>query len=102
MIQKRGTSTTALASRGEERQRCYDEHNHQEWLPYWGRSLPSKLSGVLLPSTRALGRVPLTGEVDKAETEGACSPVSLEEATNEQFAHQQPRCEIGKVLTPEG
>jgi hypothetical protein len=28
--------------------------------------------------------------------------VSLEEDTNQQFTDQQPRCEIGKVLTAEG
>jgi hypothetical protein len=22
----------------EESQTCYDEHNHKEWIPYWGRS----------------------------------------------------------------
>src|SRR5215216_2688489 len=31
------------------------------------------ISSVLPPSTRALGHVPLTGEVDKPQTEGACS-----------------------------
>jgi hypothetical protein len=56
---------------------------------------------VLLPSTRAIGRVPLTGEVDKPRRKER-APVSPEEATNERFADQQPRCEIGKVRTAEG
>src|SRR5215204_7383276 len=58
-------------------------------------------SGVLLPSTRAFGRVPLTGEVDKPRRKER-APVTQEEDTNEQFADQQPRCEIGKTLTAEG
>src|SRR5215216_5016681 len=84
----------------EERQWCYYEHNHKMWLPYWGRSLPAN-SGVLLPSTRALGRVPLTGEVDQPRRKERAL-VPPEEETNEQFADLQPRCEIGKVLTAEG
>jgi hypothetical protein len=56
---------------------------------------------VLLPSTRAFGHVPLTGEVDKP-TRKERAPVSPEEDTNEQFADQQPRCEIGKTLIAEG
>ena len=58
-------------------------------------------SGVLLPSTRALGRVPLTGEVDKPRRKKR-APVSPEKDTNEQFADQQPRCEIDKTLIAEG
>jgi hypothetical protein len=69
------------------------------WLPYWGRSLPA-ISGVLLPSTRAFGRVPLTGEVDKPRRKER-APVFPED-TNEQFANQQLRCEIGKTLMAEG
>ena len=57
-------------------------------------------SGVLLPSTRAFGRVPLTGEVDKPRRKER-APVSPDD-TNEQFADQQPRCDIGKVLIAEG
>ena len=29
---------SALAYRDEESQRCYAEHNHKVWVPYWGRS----------------------------------------------------------------
>jgi hypothetical protein len=58
-------------------------------------------SGVLLPSTRAFGHVPLTSEVDKS-TGMERAPVAQEEDTNEQFADQQPRCEIGKTLPAEG
>jgi len=58
-------------------------------------------SGVLLPSTRAFGCVPLTGEVDKLQRKER-APVSLEDETNEKFADQQPRCEIGKIRTAEG
>src|ERR671910_439407 len=57
--------------------------------------------GVLPPSTRAFGRVPLTGEVDKPRRKER-APVAQEEDTNEQFAEQQPRCEIGKTLIAEG
>jgi hypothetical protein len=56
--------------------------------------------GALPPSIRAFGRVPLTGEVDKPRRKER-APVSPED-TNEQFADQQPRCEIGKVLIAEG
>jgi hypothetical protein len=72
---------------------------------------------VLLPSTRAFGRVPLTGEADKPRRKERAL-VAPEEDTNEQlftdqlftdqlftdqlFTDQQPRCEIGKVLTAEG
>jgi hypothetical protein len=56
---------------------------------------------VLLPSTRAFGHVPLTGEVDKP-TRKERAPVSPEKDTNEQFAEQQPHCEIGKTLIAEG
>ena len=69
------------------------------WLPYWGRSLPA-ISGVLLPSTRAFGRVPLTGEVDKPRRKERA--LVFPEDTNEQFANQQLRCEIGKTLMAEG
>ena len=58
-------------------------------------------SGVLLPSTRAFGHVPLTGEVDKSRGMER-APVAQEEDTNELFADRQPRCEIGKALTAEG
>ena len=57
-------------------------------------------SGVLLPSTRAFGHVPLTGEVDKPRGKER-APVAQEDA-NEQFADQQPRCAIGKTLIEEG
>ena len=51
---------------------------------------------MLLPSPRAFGRVPLTGEVNKPRRKKR-APVSSED-TNEQFADQQPRCEIAKTL----
>src|SRR5215212_10616470 len=54
------------------------------------------ISGVLSPSTRAFGRVPLTGEVDKPRRKERAS-VAQEVDTNE-----QPRCEIDKILTAEG
>src|SRR5215212_10114794 len=58
-------------------------------------------SGVLPPSTRAFGRVPLTGEVDKPRRKER-APVAQKVDTNEQSADQQPRCEIGKVRNSEG
>jgi hypothetical protein len=59
------------------------------------------VSGVLPLSTRAFGRVPLTGEVDKPRRKER-APVAPEDDTNEQFADQQSRCEIDKILTQEG
>src|SRR5215211_3705199 len=59
------------------------------------------ISGVLPPSTRAFGRVPLTGEVDKPRRKERAS-VAQEVDTNEQSADQQIRCEIDKILTAEG
>src|SRR5215203_1434580 len=59
------------------------------------------ISGVLPPSTRAFGHVPLTGEVDKPRRKER-APVAQEVDTNEQSADQQPRCEIDKILTEEG
>src|SRR5215213_3486111 len=59
------------------------------------------ISSVLPPSTRAFGRVPLTGEVDKPRRKER-APVAQEADTNEQSANQQPRCEIDKMLTAEG
>jgi hypothetical protein len=56
---------------------------------------------VLPLSTRAFGRVPLTGEVDKPRQKER-APVAPEDDTNEQFADQQSRCEIDKILTQEG
>src|SRR5687767_8948726 len=56
--------------------------------------------GALPPSTRAFGRVPLTGEVDKPRRKER-APVYPED-TNEQFTDQQPRCEIGKILIAQG
>src|SRR5215211_3417272 len=56
---------------------------------------------VLPPSTRAFGRVPLTGEVDKPRRKER-APVAQEVDVNEQAADQQPRCEIGKVRNAEG
>src|SRR5215217_1850240 len=58
------------------------------------------VSGVLLPSTRAFGRVPLTGEVDKPRRKER-APVAPEDA-NEQFADQQSHCEIDKIRKAEG
>src|SRR5215218_4371478 len=57
--------------------------------------------GVLPPSTRAFGHVPLTGEVDKPRRKER-APVAQEVDTNEKSADQQPRCEIDKILTAEG
>src|SRR5215216_5704490 len=59
------------------------------------------ISSVLPPSTRALGHVPLTGEVDKPRRKER-APVAQEVDTNEQSADQQPPCEIDKILTAEG
>jgi hypothetical protein len=59
------------------------------------------ISGVLPPSTRAFGRVPLTGEVDKLRRKER-APVAQEEDTNEQFADHQSHCENDKILTAEG
>jgi len=59
------------------------------------------ISGVLPPSTRAFGHVPLTGEVDKPRRKER-TPVAQEVNTNEKSANQQPRCEIDKILTAEG
>src|SRR5215217_6407594 len=59
------------------------------------------VSGVLPLSTRAFGRVPLTGEVDKLRRKER-APVAPEDDTNKQFADQQSRCEIDKILTQEG
>src|SRR5215211_3796794 len=61
----------------------------------------SAISSVLPPSTRAFGCVPLTGEVDKPRRKER-APVAQEAVTNEQFANQQPRCEIDNILTAEG
>src|SRR5215217_9104359 len=59
------------------------------------------ISGVLSPSTRAFGRVPLTGEVDKPRRRERAT-VAQEVDTNQQFADQQPRCEIDKIRKTEG
>src|SRR5215217_6039345 len=59
------------------------------------------ISGVLPLSTRAFGRVPLTGEVDKPRRKERTS-VAQEVDTNEQSADQQIRCQIDKILTAEG
>src|ERR671910_278481 len=56
---------------------------------------------VLPPSTRAFGRVPLTGEVDKPRRKER-APVAQEVDVNEQSADQQSRCEIDKVRNAEG
>src|SRR5215210_3349391 len=56
--------------------------------------------GALPPSTRAFGRVPLTGEVNKPRRKER-APVAPED-TFKQFADQQPRCEIGNTFTAEG
>jgi hypothetical protein len=68
---------------------------------YLTRAEAAALSGVLPLSTRAFGRVPLTGEVDKLRRKER-APVAPEDDTNEQFADQQSRCEIDKILTQEG
>src|SRR3712207_6112633 len=69
------------------------------WMPYWGRSRSNL--GCASPSTRAFGRVPLTGEVEKPRRKER-APVSPEVDTNEQFSDQQPRCEIAKIHIAEG
>jgi hypothetical protein len=61
----------------------------------------ASISGVLPPSTRAFGHVPLTGEVDKPRRKER-TPVAHEADTTEQFADQQIHCEIDKILTAEG
>jgi hypothetical protein len=58
------------------------------------------ISGVLPPSTRAFGHVPLTGEVDKPKRKER-APVTPEDA-NQQSTNQQFPCEIDKILTAEG
>src|SRR5215212_9033310 len=58
-------------------------------------------SGALPPSTRAFGRVPLTGEVDKPRRKER-APVAQEVDTKEQSADQQSRCEIDKEPQAEG
>jgi hypothetical protein len=55
---------------------------------------------MLLPSTRAFGHVPLTGEVGKPKWKDR-APVALEDA-NKQSTVQQPGCEIDKFLIAEG
>src|SRR5215210_5904206 len=57
--------------------------------------------GVLLPSTRAFGCVPLAGEVYQPRRKER-APVAQQEDTNEQFVDHQPRCEIAKTLIEEG
>src|SRR5215211_772977 len=57
--------------------------------------------GALPPSTRAFGRVPLTGEVDKPRRKER-APVAQEVVTNEQSADQQSHCEIDKIRKAEG
>src|SRR5215213_10717423 len=59
------------------------------------------ISSVLPPSTRAFGRVPLSGGVDKSRRKER-APVAQEVDTNEQSANQQPRCEIDKIRKAEG
>jgi hypothetical protein len=56
---------------------------------------------VLPPSSRAFGRVPLTGEVDEPRRKERAAVVR-EVDTNEQSASHQPRCEIGKIRKIEG
>jgi hypothetical protein len=56
---------------------------------------------VLLPSTRAFGHVPLTGEVDKPKRKER-APVAQEVDTNEQSTDQHSRCEIDKIRKAEG
>src|SRR5215210_7804824 len=57
--------------------------------------------GVLLPSTRAFGCVPLAGEVCQPRRKER-APVAQKEDTNKQFVDHQPRCEIAKTLIAEG
>src|SRR5215218_10123029 len=59
------------------------------------------VSGVLPLSTRAFGRVPLTGEVDKPRRKER-APVAQEVDTNEQSADQPSHCEIDKIRKAEG
>lgn len=58
-------------------------------------------SGVLLPSTRAFGPVPLAGEVDKPKRKER-APVVPEAGINEQFVDQKSGCGIIKILIEEG
>jgi hypothetical protein len=61
---------------------------------------PPQASGALLPSTRAFGRVPLTGEVDKPRRKERAT-VPPDDAS-EQSTDQQPRCEIDQMRQAEG
>jgi hypothetical protein len=99
MIQECEASTTALALRDEESVKRATMSTTTKCGCLTGAEAAAIL-GALPPSTRAFGRVPLTGEVDKPKRKER-APVSPED-TNEQFADQQPRCEIGKILTAEG
>jgi hypothetical protein len=56
---------------------------------------------VLPPSTRAFGRVPLTGEVDKPRRKER-APVVQEVDTKDQSGNKQSRCEIDKKRQAEG
>jgi hypothetical protein len=58
-------------------------------------------SSVLPLSSRAFGRVPLTGEVNKPRRKEP-PPVAQEVDTNEQSVDQQSRCEIVKKRQAEG
>ena len=58
-------SVTALAFRKEESQECYNNHNHKMWCLTGAEATTT--SGALPPSTRAFGRVPLTGKVTSRE-----------------------------------
>jgi hypothetical protein len=78
---------------------CYDEYNHQAWCLTGAEAAASK--GVLLPSTRALGRGPLTGEVGEPRWKER-APVAQVGHPSEQCAKEQPRCEIGKIREAEG
>ena len=78
---------------------CYDAHNHQAFCLTGAEAAASQ--GVLLPSTRALGRVPLTGEVGGPRRKER-APVAQEGEPSEHYADEQPRCEIGKIRGAEG
>lgn len=65
-------------------------------MPYWGRSC-RKLA-TLLPSTRALGLVPLAGEVLSDPRERI---ILSQERTNKSTADQCSYCEVGITLVGE-
>ena len=88
-----------ISLRDENSNTCYYEHYHKKWVLTGAEAAAS--SSVLPPSTRAFGRVLLTGEVDKPRRKER-APVVQEVVTNEQSADQQSRCEIDWIRIAEG